>query len=49
MFIGLYLLLRYDFMIGNSPLSIYRVTGLNTYFERGILKGFKNDELYVIL
>lgn len=50
MFIGLYFLSRYDVMIWNSSLSIYRVTGLNTYFELSDFEGFikKFNELHML-
>jgi len=50
MFIGLYFLSRYDIMIHNSPLSIYRVTGLNTYFEPSDFEKFikKFNELHML-
>mgnify|MGYP001772532123 CR=1 FL=1 len=50
MFIGLYFLSRYDVMIYNSPLSIYRVTGLNTYFEPLDFERFikKFNELHML-
>ena len=50
MFIGLYFLSRYDVMIWNSPLSVYRVTGLNTYFEPSDFEMFikKFNELHML-
>jgi len=50
MFLGLYFLSRYDVMIWNSPLSMYRVTGLNTYFEPSDFERFikKFDELHIL-